>query len=72
MNCWSGEGRAVGRQLLVRLRRGLAGKREKHRAIVRALGLRRREQEVMHADTPQIRGMVAKVSHLVDCEERDC
>ena len=36
---------------------------------VRALGLRRLKQTVEHEDTPVIRGMVNKVSHLVSVEE---
>jgi large subunit ribosomal protein L30 len=36
---------------------------------VRALGLRRMHQAVEHADTPSLRGMLAKVSHLVLVEE---
>jgi large subunit ribosomal protein L30 len=38
-------------------------------ATVRALGLRRLNQTVEHDDTPVIRGMVHKVSHLVVVEE---
>lgn len=33
-----------------------------------ALGLRRMHQSVVHEDTPQIRGMVAQVHHLVHVE----
>jgi large subunit ribosomal protein L30 len=36
---------------------------------VRALGLRRMNQVVEHDDSPSIRGMLNKVSHLVDVEE---
>lgn len=36
---------------------------------VRALGLRRMNQAVEHVDTPVLRGMLAKVSHLVKVEE---
>jgi large subunit ribosomal protein L30 len=36
---------------------------------VRALGLRRLGQTVEHKDTPVIRGMIGKVSHLVKVEE---
>ena len=39
-------------------------KRQKDTMV--ALGLKRRNQVVEHNDTPQIRGMVAKVSHLVE------
>ena len=33
---------------------------------VRALGIRRMQQVVEHEDTPQIRGMLFKVRHLVE------
>ena len=33
---------------------------------LRSLGLRRIGHRVEHEDTPQIRGMIAKVAHLVD------
>jgi len=36
---------------------------------VRALGIRAMNQVVEHDDTPQIRGMVFKVRHLVQVEE---
>lgn len=36
---------------------------------VRALGLRKMNQTVEHKDSPVFRGMVAKVSHLVQLEE---
>jgi large subunit ribosomal protein L30 len=41
----------------------------KQKATIQALGLRRLHQVVEHADTPMIRGMVNKVSHLVRVEE---
>jgi large subunit ribosomal protein L30 len=36
---------------------------------LRALGLRRMHQTVVHRDTPQIRGMVFQIQHLVRVEE---
>jgi len=36
---------------------------------VRALGLYKIRDSVEHNDTPQIRGMIKKVSHLLKCEE---
>jgi len=36
---------------------------------LRALGIRRMHHTVVHRDTPQIRGMVFKVQHLVKLEE---
>ena len=38
---------------------------EKQRETVRGLGLRRMHQVVERVDTPQVRGMVKKVPHLV-------
>ncbi|HEY3121890.1 MAG TPA: 50S ribosomal protein L30, partial [Vicinamibacteria bacterium] len=38
---------------------------DKQRANVRGLGLRRMHQVVERQDTPQVRGMIAKVPHLV-------
>ncbi len=36
---------------------------------MQALGLRRMHQSVVHEDTPQLRGMIEKVHHLVSVEE---
>ena len=38
-------------------------------ATVKALGLGKVNSTVVHEDTPQIRGMIAKVHHLVTVEE---
>lgn len=43
--------------------------KEKHRRTVRALGLKRIRDSRVHQDTPQIRGMLLKVRHLVHVEE---
>lgn len=39
------------------------------KAILASLGLRKRLQTVEHDDTPQIRGMVRKMQHLLAVEE---
>ena len=39
------------------------------KATVRALGLHRIRDSVVQEDRPEIRGMIAKVSHLVRVEE---
>lgn len=49
--------------------RGLPGKIQRQRATVRALGLKRIRHSVVKDDTPEIRGMIAKVRHLVEVEE---
>ncbi|WP_322806977.1 50S ribosomal protein L30 [Thermanaerothrix sp.] len=45
------------------------GYSERQKATIRALGLRRLNQTVIHEDTPAIRGMLRKVNHLVKIEE---
>jgi len=45
------------------------GYTKRQKGTVRALGLRRMNQTVEHADSPVIRGMVNSVSHLVKVEE---
>jgi len=46
-----------------------SGHKQDQVATVRALGIRHMQQTVVHNDTPQIRGMVFKVRHLVKVEE---
>ena len=55
--------------LKVTLKRSINGRLANHRACVRGLGLRRMHQSVVVADTRCNRGMVNKVSYLVDVEE---
>ena len=45
------------------------GYSERHKATIRALGFRRLHQTISHDDTPVLRGMLAKVNHLVRVEE---
>jgi large subunit ribosomal protein L30 len=50
----------------VKLVRSVAGTRESHRATVRGLGLRKLNSTCELEDTPATRGMVNKVSYLVE------
>lgn len=45
------------------------GYSKRQKGTVRALGLRKLHHSVMHDDTPVIRGMINKISHLVEVEE---
>jgi large subunit ribosomal protein L30 len=56
--------------LRITLVRSPIGYSKRQKATVRALGLHRMHQTVEHKDVPQIRGMVAKISHLVQVEEQ--
>ena len=49
--------------------RGTVKKSKRKRRTLEALGLRRIRHTVTHEDTPQIRGMVDAVRHMVDVEE---
>jgi len=51
--------------------RSVVGSKQGHKRTVRALGLKRIRDSRVHEDTPQIRGMVRKVQHLVRAEEVD-
>ena len=46
------------------------GYSKRQKATVRALGLRRMQQTVEHVDSPTLRGMLAKVSHLVEVVDK--
>jgi large subunit ribosomal protein L30 len=49
----------------VKLVRSVAGTHVSHRATVRGLGLRKLNSESQLEDTPAVRGMINKVSYLV-------
>ena len=50
----------------LQLVRSLVGTRESHRATVRGLGLRRINSVSELQDTPAVRGMMNKVSYLIE------
>ena len=53
-------------KLTIVQRRSRNGSDQRQRDTLRSLGLRRIGHRVEHEDTPQIRGMIAKVAHLVE------
>ncbi len=56
-------------QLKITWKKSCIGKPQDQRKVVQALGLRRLHHSVTVGDTPTIRGMVNKVSHLITVEE---
>jgi len=58
-----------GKTLKVTLVKSPIGYPEPQKATVRALGLRHLHQIVERPDTPALRGMLAKVVHLIRIEE---
>lgn len=57
------------KQLKIKLIHGIVGRPKKQREVVKGLGLRKINAEVIRRDCPEIRGMVNKVHHLVKVEE---
>jgi large subunit ribosomal protein L30 len=53
----------------ITLRKSPIGYSERQKGTVKALGLKRMHQSIEHVDTPVMRGMVARISHLVEVEE---
>jgi len=49
----------------IQLIRSPIGTPEKHKKIVRSLGLRKMRQVVVRPDTPSFRGVVRKIPHLL-------
>jgi large subunit ribosomal protein L30 len=56
--------------LTITQRRSKNGADKGQRDTLRSLGLRRIGQTVEHADTPQLRGMIHKVRHLLEVSEK--
>jgi len=53
----------------VKLIRSMIGRPAKQRKVLRGMGLTRLNKTVELKDTPELRGMINKVSHLVSIEE---
>jgi len=59
----------VTRKLKITLKKSVIGRPSKQRDILKGMGLMKINKVVTLKDSPEIRGMVNKVSHLVLCEE---
>ena len=59
----------MAKKLQVTLVKSTIGRKKDQIATVKALGLHKIRSVVTHEDTPQIRGMVEKVKHLVEVQE---
>ncbi|UCD87926.1 MAG: 50S ribosomal protein L30 [Desulfobacterales bacterium] len=56
--------------LRITLKKSMIGRPEKHRRVIQSLGLRRLNKTVVVQDTPTVRGMIRKVSHMLAVEEK--
>lgn len=59
----------MAKQLKITQIRSVIDRNKKQKLTIEALGLGRPNYSIVHNDTPQIRGMLNKVSHLVKFEE---
>lgn len=57
-------------QLKITLVKSMIGRPEKHRRVLRGMGLRKINRSVELPDTPATRGMILAVRHLVKVEEK--
>lgn len=53
---------------ITQVRSGI-GRQGTHRRTIRALGIKRHQQSVVHELTPAIAGMISKVSFMIEVEE---
>ena len=53
-------------KLQITLVKSTIGRPKKHRDVVAGLGLKRLNHSVEHNDTPEIRGMISKISHMLN------
>jgi len=56
--------------LKITLVKSMIGRPEKHRRVLRGMGLKKLNKSVELQDTPPIRGMINTVLHLVKVEEK--
>jgi large subunit ribosomal protein L30 len=59
----------MAKKLKVTQRRSAIDRDFRQKRTIRALGIRRLNVPVLHDDTPQVRGMIYKVRHLLEVTE---
>lgn len=52
----------------ITLKRSPIGTPQRHRLVLRGLGLRKIRQSVVRPDTPQVRGLIHKVGYLLEVQ----
>jgi large subunit ribosomal protein L30 len=62
-------GKRMAKEIKLKLVRSMVGRPEKHRKILKSLGLTRMHKTVTLYDTPQIMGAVQKVKHMIEVSE---
>jgi len=57
------------KKIKITLTRSAIARPGKHKAVLLGLGLKKLNHSVVRTDTPQVRGMIDKVGHLIKVEE---
>jgi len=57
-------------KLTITLSKSMIGRKKDHIATVKALGLKKISDVVEHEDSPQIRGMIDKISYMLTVSEK--
>lgn len=59
----------MAQQLTVTLIKSMIGKPEKHRLVLKGLGLTKLNKSVVLNNTPEVQGMINKVAHMLKVSE---
>jgi large subunit ribosomal protein L30 len=59
---------APAQSLRITLKRSPIGTPQRHRLVLRGLGLRKIRQSVLRPDTPQVRGLIHRVNYLLEVQ----
>lgn len=60
--------KAAAQSVRITLKRSPIGTPERHRLVLRGLGLRKIRQSVVRLDTPQVRGLIHQVGYLLEVQ----
>jgi large subunit ribosomal protein L30 len=60
----------MSKRLKITLKKSMIGRPEKHRRVLRSLGLRKPNKAVVVNNTATVQGMIHKVSHMLEVEEQ--
>ncbi|HET7438324.1 MAG TPA: 50S ribosomal protein L30 [Nitrospira sp.] len=60
--------KAATQRVRITLKRSPIGTPQRHRLVLRGLGLRKIRQSVVRPDTPQVRGLIHKVGYLLEVQ----
>ena len=60
--------KTTAQSIRITLKRSPIGTPERHRLVLRGLGLRKIRQSVVRPDTPQVRGLIHHVGYLLEVQ----